>query len=238
MIAIYTGIFLLLTWLYATVGIDSIAFVNIENNVVLENQSSPIFTADFFDGNINQWTKLFTILQQFRQNVPNLNFLEVGSFEGRATLWLLNHILTHNSSHITCVDTFEGSEEYYEEHKNGLFDRFKNNVSPFSSKVIVSRGLSSVQLKKLSLEMTQRYDFIYIDADHKAKSALEDAVLSFPLLDVMGVMVFDDYEWGNPDQSEHMKPKLGIDSFLKLYEGCIDIFLKSYQVGIQKLKDC
>ena len=231
----------LLILLYATFGSGSgdVAIVDIENNVILENQSATSFAEDYFSHNIPWWTNMFTSWQKFQQNVPNLKFLEVGSFEGRSTVWLLNNILTHDSSHITCVDTFEGSYEHSKNLKNVLYyDRFKNNISPYSSKVTVSRGLSSVQLKKISLEVSDKFDFIYIDGDHKAKSVLEDAILSFPLLNVMGIMVFDDYEFEDPYLNENVKTKLGIDAFLQIYEDCYKLFYKQYQVGIQKLKDC
>ena len=238
MIKMCTWFFFLVVCLQMTVWSDNVAFVDIGNNNNQGNKSAPIFTADFFDIRINEWILLFTSWQLYKQNVSNLNFLEVGSFEGRSTLWLLNNILTHDSSRITCVDTFEGSEEHEKDLVKGLYDRFKNNISPYSSKVTISRGLSSVQLKKISLEVSDKFDFIYIDGDHKAKSVLEDAILSFPLLDVMGIMVFDDYEFEDPYLNENVKTKLGIDAFLQIYEDCYKLFYKQYQVGIQKLKDC
>jgi hypothetical protein len=35
-----------------------------------------------------------------------VNFLELGSYEGRSTVWMLESLLTHPQSHITCVDPF------------------------------------------------------------------------------------------------------------------------------------
>ena len=183
---------LILLLLVVTVS-ENVAFVDAEGQ---ENQDTPTFKVNFFDMHIPVWTNMFESWNKFQQNVPNLNFLEVGSLEGRSTIWLLNNILTHETSRITCVDTFEGndgSKLQTTEVLDGLFERFKNNTSRFASKVTISRGLSSVQLKKASLQMNQRFDFIYIDADHTSKGVLEDAILSFPLLAVMGVMVFDDY---------------------------------------------
>jgi hypothetical protein len=43
---------------------------------------------------------------------PNLNFLEIGCFEGRGTDWNLTNILTDPTSKITVVDPFLGSDYY------------------------------------------------------------------------------------------------------------------------------
>ena len=42
---------------------------------------------------------------------PDLNFLQLGAFTGDASVWLLDNILTHPSSHLTDVDTWQGSNE-------------------------------------------------------------------------------------------------------------------------------
>ena len=39
-------------------------------------------------------------------------------------------------------------------------------------------------------------DFIYVDGSHQAHDVLCDAILSFKLLRVGGIVCFDDYLWG------------------------------------------
>src|SRR5947209_18253353 len=70
------------------------------------------FTYDFFSDNIGQWQK---DLGRFA-GCPDLAFLEIGSFEGKSTCWLLQNILTHETSRITCVDVFQA------EKSQGWFD--------------------------------------------------------------------------------------------------------------------
>jgi len=43
------------------------------------------FTADWFLNNVNSWEYH---LEEFKHK-PNLNFLEIGCWEGKATCWLL-----------------------------------------------------------------------------------------------------------------------------------------------------
>jgi predicted O-methyltransferase YrrM len=184
-----------------------------------------IFTVDWFSNNIIWWDKY---LNNFK-NKPNLNFLEIGSFQGRATVWLLENILTEKSSCVTCIDTFEGSIEHDENNKSDLFDIFVHNVSKFKNKVNIIKGKSQEELKLL----TERYDFIYIDGDHIASAVIEDAVLSFPLLKKDGIMIFDDYLWfGREKYIDNPKP--AIDAFLDIYADKIVVLYKGYQVIIKK----
>src|SRR5262249_21937360 len=61
------------------------------------------FTQDFFSANADVWN---LNLARFK-NLPNLHFLEIGSYEGFSTCWLLKNILTNDSSRLTCIDTFD-----------------------------------------------------------------------------------------------------------------------------------
>lgn len=88
------------------------------------------------------------------------------------------------------------------------------------------------------MDMRESYDFIYIDGDHHAASVLEDAVLSFPLLKKGGIMIFDDYRWGEQLETTPERlniPKPAIDAFLDIYADKIKVLLKDYQVIIEKI---
>ena len=187
-----------------------------------------IFTVDWFSHNIPSWD---IYLNNFK-NKPNLNFLEIGSFQGRSTVWLLENILTDENSSITCIDTFEGSIEHHIYSKNeliNLFDIFVHNVSTFKNKINIIRGKSQEVLKLLN----ESYDFIYIDGDHTAVSVIEDAILSFSLLKKDGIMIFDDYMWLQMNNYID-NPKPAIDAFLELYANKITLLYKDYQVIIKK----
>lgn len=168
-----------------------------------------IFSVDWFSNNIQIWTRF---LNSFK-NKPNLHFLEIGCFQGRSTIWLLENILTDKSSKITCIDTFEGSTEhliYFQNHIKNLFDIFTHNISKFKNKVNIIKDKSQNALKIIN----DKYDFIYIDGDHKSSSVIEDAILSFSLLKNGGIMIFDDYLW--------FQMKKHIDTTLICNKGGID----------------
>jgi len=63
----------------------------------------------------------------------------------------------------------------------------------------------------------ERFDCIYIDADHRAAGVLEDAVLSWRLLKGGGIMILDDYGW-NLYENPFKCPKRGIDAFLDAFQ--------------------
>jgi predicted O-methyltransferase YrrM len=151
-----------------------------------------IFQADWFSEQIPWWD---VQLARFKGK-PNLHFLEIGSFEGRSTVWLLENILTDASSKLTCIDTFSGSPEHENTtlHISEIEKHFRHNIKESGSelKVIVKKGFSRDILPTLA---PCSYDCIYIDGSHKASDVLEDAVLSKLLLKKGGIIIFDDYVW-------------------------------------------
>lgn len=194
------------------------------------------FSVDWFSSNIPVWTHF---LEKYK-NKSNIKFLEIGSFQGRSAVWMLENILTEPNSNITCIDTFEGSYEHvnsdeYSQALPTLFDTFKNNVSYFPNQVIIKRNRSQEALKELSIS-NFKYDFIYIDGDHMSYSALEDGVLSFPLLKLNGIMCFDDYDASNKN-NDLDKPQLGITAFLEVYAPKLKILFIGWQVWIEKISE-
>jgi hypothetical protein len=193
------------------------------------NKTNYIFTVDRFSYNIQIWTYY---LKEFK-NKPNLRFLEIGSFQGRSTIWLLENILTDVTSTITCIDTFEGSVNHIFHFKNDIknvFDIFSYNISKFKNKVNIIKDKSQTALKQIN----EQYDFIYIDGDHKASSVIEDAILSFSLLKKGGIIIFYDYMcFGMKKLVDNPKP--AIDVFLEIYANKINVLYKNHQVIIKKL---
>src|SRR5262249_6765153 len=136
-----------------------------------------MFSKDFTSRNIPYWRRL---LSGFAGK-PSIQAIEIGVLEGRSTLWFLQNILTHESSRILCVDPRVSPE-------------FFDNVKPYRDKVHLVKARSQDALRSLSPGLS-RFDFIYVDGDHRAPSVLEDAVLSFSLLRYGGILIFDDYTW-------------------------------------------
>ena len=157
---------------------------------------------------------------------PDLNFLEVGSFEGYSACWLMDNVLTHPSSRLTCVDPFQKSKEMFE-HNVGQ--------TGASERVIRSAGYSHRVLPTLPAES---FHFIYLDASHEQINTLEDAVLAWRLLRRDGLMTFDDYLLRDSRLSQLFRPQrpdIAIDAFLRVYDGRYEVRYRGYHITIRKI---
>lgn len=67
-----------------------------------------------------------------------------------------------------------------------------------------------------SPEGSQRFDFIYVDADHEAASTLKDGLNALYRLNPGGILAFDDYTW-DCGKGAWANPKAGVDSILICY---------------------
>ncbi len=195
-----------------------------------------LFSTDWFSGNIPQWNKQKNLYDQ----LPGKRCLEIGSFEGRSTIYLAENYCNGIDSIVDSVDTWGGSIEHDNILKLGLLDRFKNNVGPYieSGRVIMNQGNSKEVLLKFVQEVRngerEKYDFVYIDGSHIARDVLSDAILSWEVLNIGGLIYFDDYQWRG-FQKKILNPKVAIDSFLSVYEGAYKMLFKEYQLHIQKI---
>ena len=104
---------------------------------------------------------------------------------------------------------------------------FRNIFSSDFNLVIFKNFLRN----KINADINSRkiYDFIYVDAAHTKEAVLYDSINSFPLLKPEGLMIFDDYGWGDCGK--------GIDAFLNIFEDYVEIFHKEWQVMVKKSKD-
>lgn len=189
---------------------------------------SKSFTQDWFSSNIPYWNE---IIKKNFQNKPNLNCLEIGSFEGRSACWMMENVLTHNTSKLTCIDPFTGSIEHSNLELSDLRSRFDNNTQEWKEKLRVIQKTSSTALPEL-LVSGEKYDIIYVDGSHMSCDVLFDAVNCFGLLKVGGIMIFDDYLGGK--LVTHFDAKPAVDAFLFAYQHKISIFNVVYQLWIQK----
>ena len=183
---------------------------------------------NWFSNNIS----LFKNILSHYSNLSNLKFLQIGAYTGDASVWLLENVLIDSSSILIDVDTWAGSEENI--HKKfdwqDIESVYDNRMSGYKN-VIKKKTTSHEYLSSCS----EAFDFIYIDGDHTSDGVYSDAVLSYPLLKVGGIMAFDDYLWHHDTNNPELEPKKGIDKFLESVKNDIRVIHNAYQVWIQKL---
>jgi predicted O-methyltransferase YrrM len=162
-----------------------------------------------------------------------LRGLQIGTFTGDASVWLLENVMTHEDSILFDVDTWKGSDE--EVHKEFDWEdvekTYDKKIAPYLDKVVKNKSTS---INFLIRNTPPKYDFIYIDGDHTALGTFLDAMLSWVWLETGGIIGFDDYTWG-PDLNKNLTPKLGIDNFAYLYGPEIKVLELGQQVWLQRI---
>jgi tetratricopeptide (TPR) repeat protein/predicted O-methyltransferase YrrM len=173
------------------------------------------FTQDWFSHNIPIWQTFLAVIA----HQPNLHGLEIGSYQGMSACWLLDHVLTHPTASLTCIDP-------------DFQTLFRSNLSKTGAaqRVKVQVGHSHDLLPALT---PHSFDMIYVDGCHLADHVYRDAELAWPLLKLGGLMIFDDYEWQDPNLPGQ-DPKQGIDAFLAGMSDQIQVLHRSYQLIIRK----
>ena len=218
------------------------------------------FTKDWFNWAPAVWEQLIPMLPERKA------FLEIGSFEGRSTVWIIENMM-NPGDWIDCVDTWQGGEEHSEEDMQNTESRFDHNIdvalggavanerteykfpypvhiryaSPAPTegqrKRVYKYKCTSTQYlgSKLAgcVDNENLFDFIYIDGSHTAPDVLTDACMAWPLLKPMGLLVFDDYLWGNPRDALH-RPKIAIDAFTNIFGETAEIVHVGYQLVLRK----
>lgn len=147
-----------------------------------------------------------------------LKCLQLGAYTGDATEWLFKHVLTHRDSTLTDVDTWTGSDEGL--HKAMDWTSVEDVYTTRHQELI-----NSGRLKKRkettddffqSPDGSQRFDFIYVDADHEAASVLKDGLNALYRINPGGILAFDDYTWAS-GKGSWADPKPAVDAILKCY---------------------
>lgn len=159
--------------------------------------------------------------------------LELGCFNGTASAWLLQNILTHDDATLLCVDSLEGIPSLPEMKGQVLRQAFDDNTRMWREKVQLWAQRTVPALAEM-IAFKHQYDFCYIDASHVAHDVLFDACCVFRLLKPGGVIIFDDYalEWPLAE----LPCRIGVDAFVNAHRTKIKILDGStYQYAVELL---
>lgn len=198
------------------------------------------FTVDWFSAHIPVWTSLV------EEQQPIGKVLEIGSYEGRSTVWLIeNAFKATGKGEIFCVDSWEGGAEHRGTDMSAVHARFTGNIAIAKDRsaakvdVTLLNGASCDELVALLAHgHGSSFDLIYVDGSHQCSDVLSDLVLAFQLCKVGGVIVCDDYLWPAPVHGEESlldQPKFAIDSFVNCYARKLTLYnAPLYQLFIRK----
>lgn len=198
----------------------------LETTVSGQGEGPYRFTAGWHKRRAAKWARALAPYQ----GKANLRYLEIGVFEGRSLVWMLEHILTDPSSTATVIDPF--SDEYEQ--------NFDANVAAAGAeqRVTKRKGFSETELRALAPDS---FDIIYVDGSHTADDVLLDAMLSWDLLREGGVVIFDDYQWaGRPGGGvipAELRPEVAVDAFVSAHRYEIASVDKGPQVFVTKQRN-
>ena len=185
------------------------------------------FTADWFTQYVNYWELIFEAL------LPQpAKLLEIGSYEGRSAVWLIESFGRQNNIKLYCIDPWEDGEIEPDPWEGGSVpdsstmisagQRFDRNIAkcrlkfPNADITKIKKNAKFGLTNLLSEGHQSSFDFVYVDGSHKAPAVLTDLVLAFELCRVGGLIACDDYLWGY-GQNPLLTPKLAIDSFVNCF---------------------
>jgi predicted O-methyltransferase YrrM len=190
------------------------------------------YTKDWFSWSPGVWEQLIPHLPARK------NFLEIGSFEGRSAVWIVQYMM-EDGGELICVDTWEGGAEHVNGEMSGAEDRFKHNIDLIMGN-FVDRDVQPIKSTSVDalgnlISYKKQFDFIYIDGSHLAKDVLTDACMAWPLLKSKGFMVFDDYLWKPQGFTLLQRPKFAVDTFVNMFEDEVTITHSGYQLIVRKV---
>ena len=194
----------------------------IENNIYDKFKSlNP--NEKWFCNNLNFLTN------NFKETKNIKDILEVGSYEGRSSIFFLKNFLNSN---IICVDTWEGSDEHDEFNFKQIEKNFDYNTSNFQmNNFLIKKKMTSNEFFKNNKKI---FDLIYVDGDHSSHQVKIDINNSWDSLKPGGFLILDDYMWWYYKDLKK-NPSTPINDFIKENLNNISKLIVWHQVIIQKI---
>lgn len=197
------------------------------------------FTNDWFAAHKAVWLELFAKVQPKK-------VLEIGSFEGQSTTFIIENIAGRAGASVYCIDPWQawvGSVRYDQATMTSAENLFKRNTGLALEKVggkvalNVLKGRSDDHMPALIAGGHKgSFDMIYVDGSHTAADAMVDLTLAYLLCRVGGLIICDDYLWFGGGGNPAMEPKMAVDAFTNAFRQRISIWRAPlYQLYLTKV---
>lgn len=152
------------------------------------------------------------------------HILEIGTYEGLASIWFAKKYLKHINSTLTIVDPFFSDDNT----TNMLEDtelNFQKNFTKFKSSKTIYHKLTSDEFFKNNESL---YNFIYIDGSHELEDIKKDLINSDKHLAKNGIIWCDDYGKTTKDCY------IPINDFFEENKDKYERIYKGYQIAYKK----
>ena len=180
---------------------------------------------DWFSKNIPIWKFIFKKESVYSRKI---NYLEIGTFEGRSALFIAENI---KDAYINIVDPFSSYDELINTDPKLTFKTFTRNTIFFKHRIKINKTTSDIFFNKNK----KKFDLIYVDGAHDKKSVTKDAINSFKYLNKNGIIIFDDFLWSCYSKRLYNNPINALLMFLRNNHFKIEILYINYQLIIKKI---
>ena len=176
------------------------------------------------------WTRAHTtvwnaLLQvHITRSSDPITSIEIGSFEGRSTVYFADHVLKHPQSTLYCIDNWQGGEEVERIKLNydmaKVESNFDNNVAqhPCHAQIIKQKGTSQHWLAQHLAVRSGGVDFVYVDGSHTQRDTIVDVTMALLLARSGGVVIVDDYHNRMGTDDLMLRPKRAVDFLATTFE--------------------
>jgi predicted O-methyltransferase YrrM len=189
------------------------------------------FTTDWFTPQITSWLEVFSRAGILENQRGPLRGLEIGSWEGMSSLFLLRRF---PSLHLTCVDTWLGGGEHaYLPALDHVESRFDSNTADHSERITKWHGSSASYFAALTGD--EMFDIVYVDGSHFVDDVLLDALCGFRHVRVGGVIIFDDYQW-HSYEGRKANPAAALNAFFRLKSREIELLSAGHQIIARRVR--
>jgi len=165
--------------------------------------------------------------------------IEIGVFEGETT-FNMSQMISQNVEGYKhyAIDPFDTSADLPEENILSTKEIFLNNLKESQPGLVEFMNMKSFDALIDLRNRGVKADLIYVDGDHRAPEVLQVAVLGFELLNIGGVMLFDDSVVWRYKGDITNSPKIAVDNFIQCYWDRLEVLEipNGYQLAIRRKK--
>jgi GT2 family glycosyltransferase len=144
---------------------------------------------------IQGWFYFPMLYNEMVKRFDNANFLEIGCWKGKSTVYLAVEIINSNKNiNLYCVDTWEGSNEHKYDisvQNKSLYQEFLQNILPVKN---IIKPFQSTSVLASNEFQNDFFDFIFIDASHKYEDIKNDLNVWYPKVKQGGILAGHDYQ--------------------------------------------
>jgi hypothetical protein len=180
---------------------------------------------DWFSANIIVWENIVN-------KINEINYLEIGSFEGRSTVFIKE---LNNLKSLMAIDIWEGADIYNNINFNKVYENFKNNINIRTN----NDNTKNINFLKISSDDFFKnnkvyYNLIYIDGSHHYEQVKKDFINSFNFLENNGYIICDDFMWFYYSKIEDNPMKAILECY-DLYKQSLKVVFLNHQIIFKKI---